>query len=122
MKSLFTVLLLSISIAATAMPSTNNLDDVKDNKAVSQLMKAAKVGDIPTLSQALASNVDINVTTSTGATSLMIAAKWGNASIVEVLLKEGADANIKNKSGHSAYDFAVAYGHDEVASIIAKYL
>lgn len=120
MKTLFSTLVLCFVLAFNATAAdTNNNTEVSAPEAFKTLMTAAKIGDLYQLEEAL-EVVNINETTSTGATSLMIAAKWGNLKAVKYLIDNGADVTARNKNGLDARAFAIAYGHSEIAELLSR--
>lgn len=84
-----------------------------------QLMKAAKIGDLPSLKIAFENEKDINSQNKVGVTALMIAAKYGNEAAISFLLDNGARTDIKSNLGYTAADFARLYGHKDLVRLLS---
>ena len=89
----------------------NNLND--------PLIKAAFVGDLAAVKEAIASGSDINVTNDEGITSLCFASLKGHRRIVRTLIMAGADVNkIEKKNGWAALYIASLKGHTKIVEAL----
>lgn len=98
-----------------ALPESSLVDPTS---GFTQLMKAAKIGDLPSLKRAFENETDINSQNKVGVTALMIAAKYGNERAISFLLENGAKTDIKSNLGYTAADFAKMYGHNELVTVL----
>jgi outer membrane protein assembly factor BamB len=67
----------------------------QDNRG-NELVTAAQIGDIETVTRLLDEGVDVNSKTRYGATALSFAAEKGNLELVKLLVERGADVNVKD--------------------------
>lgn len=130
MKNLFfiqIVVVLSIfclAFVAQAEPVRNNqlmlvsVPSVDPTIGLTKLMKAAKIGDLPSLKLAFDKEENVNVQNENGVTALMIAAKYGNETAVDFLLEHGAKIDLKSKQGYKAVDFAKMFGHKKIVAVL----
>lgn len=89
-------------------------DDVTD------LMIAAKVGDIKTVKQLLKSKVNVNAATRTGWTGLMEALSNNHIEIAEMLIQAGADVNARSNTGISPLYLGAAESKMIVNNLIKR--
>ena len=103
--------------------------DLVDAWQEKDLFKAAKEGDVATLTRLLGEGVNIDATdeealrifssfSRNGETALHYAARYGRASCVESLLKAGADTSLKDKDGKTALDLAYKNTEPEVVRLL----
>mmetsp|Transcript_54935 Transcript_54935/g.101676 ORF Transcript_54935/g.101676 Transcript_54935/m.101676 type:complete len:317 (-) Transcript_54935:215-1165(-) len=86
-------------------------------QSAEKLIAAAKSGDIATVRECLASNVDPDAS-SKGVTALYVAAEQGKLDVVEELLKNGADVNKGGKDGQTPLQAAFLRGHRDVLKVL----
>ena len=92
--------------------------DVPDEN-IEALVQSAKHGDIATVRDLLAKNVDIEaISESHDRTALVVAAEYGHCEIVEILLKSGANVNAQCDGDLSALYLASVEGHHEIVDIL----
>ena len=81
---------------------------------------AAYQGDGPTVSQAIASGIDINSPDTNGRTALMLAAYDGRTEIVKLLLKHNPQVNRRDAMDRTALTYAASGENPEtVAALLA---
>lgn len=85
----------------------------------SDLLGAAKAGDIPKIEAALKAGADVDAR-SGQYTALMLAASYGHVNEVRLLLKAGADVNAKDWLGNTALMDAAANGYADVVAFLLK--
>ena len=73
----------------------------------SELIEAARAGDLDKARSLLAAGAAIDARDETGRTPLMLAAHAGNLSLVAALLAAGADVNASADGGWTAISLAV---------------
>ena len=76
-----------------------------------ELVNAVRSNDVDAVQSLLNDGVDVNATTSDGATVLQWAVHNDQAALVELLLEAGADAGISNRYGVSAASLAAENGN-----------
>ena len=69
-----------------------------------ELLKAAKNGDLQTVTNYISKGADVNSKDYFGATALMSAAYRGFTEIVKILIEHGADVNARDHDGNTALD------------------
>jgi ankyrin repeat protein len=84
----------------------------------SELMSAAKGGDIGAVENVLSRSADINEQNNKGKTALMFAASEGRLEVVRLLLERGANANVADHYGTTALIVAATAGHQQVVSLL----
>ena len=86
-----------------------------------ELMEAALLGHIRTLTFYLDHGADVNFQDSRyGATALQAASQTGEEKIVRLLLKRGAKVNLQDKEGSTALMAAAYNGRDEIIKILLE--
>ncbi|MGO9122044.1 MAG: TerB N-terminal domain-containing protein [Desulfomonilaceae bacterium] len=91
----------------------------RTNTSGSQLLVAARSGDVAAVQKALRQKADINVKGPDGWTPLMWAAVTGHVEVVRLLLDSGAEVNVAaKKSGDTALILAALKGHTEVVRLL----
>jgi len=78
--------------------------------AHSDLFRAAKVGEVDALKEALKHGADINLTNAASFTSFMCAADMGHDDILKVLKEHSADMEATDRDGWTAVHFAAFNG------------
>ncbi|MDR0646701.1 MAG: ankyrin repeat domain-containing protein, partial [Elusimicrobiota bacterium] len=96
---------------------TANIEEQKAKKTenAEKLRKAARDGDIETVSALLQAGVDPNIIGDFGNALLWVASE-GHKEIVEILLKDGIEAD----NGSTALMVAARHGHKEIVKILLK--
>lgn len=85
-----------------------------------ELMIAARNGDLAEVNALLEKGVDINEQTSSGSTALMIAAFMGHLDVVKALVNKGADINIKDSSDGTALYRALLWDHSDIFQFLLE--
>jgi hypothetical protein len=80
----------------------------KNTVKTTQLIEAARIGNLPAIKRMLNEGADVSVEDSDGNTALTWAAHRGDLKIVELLLDKGANVNGKNKEGATPLTKAVS--------------
>lgn len=80
----------------------------------SDLIQAAKKGDIDSVEASLGAGADVNAKNRLGQTALMLAARNAHTKIVRALLDNGAEVNAEDGDGHTALIYAAGHGDIEV--------
>ena len=75
-------------------------------KLGSELLKAAKKGQIEKVQDLIEAGVPVNSTDKNGRTALMLAAEKGHNDVVQHLIDHEADVSIKDRKGETAIDKA----------------
>lgn len=96
------VIALSFSLGACASRSKPQEAPVAD-----PWFRAARTGDIATLSGMIQGGKTIDEASRVGTTALMVAARAGHPTVVQWLLDHGANASKLDKDGQSALAYAV---------------
>jgi hypothetical protein len=87
----------------------------------SELLLAARNGNIVRVIQSLDLGADINTQSeSNGYTPLIWASSRGHTETVRLLLEEGADVNVQANDGQTALMRAADYGHVEVVTLLSN--
>ena len=86
--------------------------------ADSELLTAARRGDLFKVKALLAAKADVNETRRDGATALMAASTTGHQAIVRKLLDAKADVNARMINGATALMAAAAVGNLQVVSAL----
>lgn len=89
--------------------------------ACSNLVTAAKKGDIAAVQESLSKDANINETDSEGFTALMHAANNGHIEVVKLLLDKGADVNVADRWGTTALMLASGNDHNEIVKLIKQH-
>lgn len=76
--------------STTASPGSGGISPVVPPETVAQVVEAAKIGDVETLSRVFATGVDVDVADVDGRTALHHAVRDGELETVEFLLRAGA--------------------------------
>lgn len=94
--------------------------NARDSEGCTQLMIAAKKGDISRIEDLLYSGAEINARDDEGWTALMYAARFQpNPDVTKLLLYKGADRAVKNKYGLTALLLSAGYSDNpEVVSAL----
>jgi len=88
-------------------------------KTGSQLLLAAKAGDLEGVRVALKDGADINVSNTSGETALFLAADQGQLDVVKFFLEKGALVNTKDSTyGATALCMAAQNGHAEIVKLL----
>ena len=84
--------------------------------------KAAQVGNIEAVKQAIADGADVNAKGGwREGTPLHTAALWGHKEIAELLIAAGAEVNAKTKRGETPLDLAIRYDETDTADLLRKH-
>ena len=86
----------------------------------SELMSAAKGGDVKAVENALSRDSDIDKQNNKGKTALMFAASENQSEVVRLLLARGADVNIADHYGTTALIVAATAGHHRVVDLLLE--
>jgi len=108
--ALHTALIPSPAVAQAQSPAASALS--------TEMLTAARNGDVASVKQLLAKGEDANATNPDGVTALMVAGAEDHLNVVLVLLEAGADARMKTLSGKTAAFFAAGRSHAEVAAVL----
>ncbi|HEC18659.1 MAG TPA: hypothetical protein ENI97_04885 [Gammaproteobacteria bacterium] len=85
-----------------------------------ELMNAAKDGNLQAVQAAAQRDADINQRSNKGKSALMFAASENHADVVQWLLEQGADVNATDNYGTTALIVAATAGHDEVVKLLLE--
>ncbi len=86
-----------------------------------ELVAAARGGDLETVRALLARGIDPNETSPLdGDTPLLAAAPKGQSEVIRALISAGADANLRSSGGDTALGRALAGNHVETASLLLE--
>lgn len=89
-----------------------------DKKRITDLIGAARTGDIEKLKQLLSKGMDINASEpETGDTPLLAAIEKGQWATAEYLLKQRPDLSLEDKNGNSPLYLAVSHGDSALAMV-----
>jgi ankyrin repeat protein len=88
--------------------------------AASELVEAAKKGDVDALRSMINKGGNVNVKNASGRTALMEAAYWGRVDAAKLFLEKGADANAKDQEDHTALIDAAGNGHIQVVLALLR--
>ena len=86
----------------------------------SELMNAAKGGDVTAVQHVLDRGADVNEQSNKGKTALMFAASEGHTDVARLLLEQGANVNIADNYGTTALIVAATSGHHEVVALLLE--
>ncbi|MFA5292087.1 MAG: ankyrin repeat domain-containing protein [Phycisphaerae bacterium] len=112
-RILFSIVCISIVSAAFAEPNVPDMN--------TQLIQAAKKGDLAAVQNLLDSGADVNAKRNIdGVTALIWAALNGRTEVVKLLLEKGADVNAVSDSGLTALDAAKTQGHTDIVQILKR--
>ena len=89
-----------------------------DKPSDSDLMAAAKNGDLEFIEMHLREGADINAVNKERGSALNMAAMAGQADSVALLLERGADPNVRNSDGGTPLISAAFLGHSDVVEIL----
>jgi uncharacterized protein len=93
--------------------------DLPDDVIYSDLMIAARDGQVQRAATLIRNGADINLKTSPyGFTALIIASMWGNEGVTGLLLDAGAKVNDKDEQGNTSLIYASQFGHVEVIRLL----
>ena len=106
--------------APPAEPAIIGPGGFNDKPSESDLMAAAKNGDLEIIEMHLREGADINAVNKERGTALNIAAMAGRAEAVALLLERGADPNVRNGDGGTPLISAAFLGHSEVVEILIE--
>jgi ankyrin repeat protein len=106
--------------APPAEPAIIGPGGFNDKPSESDLMAAAKNGDLEIIEMHLREGADINAVNKERGTALNIAAMAGQAESVALLLERGADPNLRNGDGGTPLISAAFLGHSEVVEILIE--
>ena len=93
-------------------------DAASENEFQSELVTAARSGDLLGVQKLLAQGVDVNTKDKDGTTPLMWAADKGHTQVLKELLDRGAEVNARNSAGEVALMYAVWSGHAEGVELL----
>lgn len=85
-----------------------------------ELMNAAKGGDITAVQNVLNRGAKVNEQSNKGKTALMFAASEGHADVASFLIAQGAKVDIADNYGTTALIVASTSGHDKVVDLLLK--
>src|SRR4030042_3230474 len=112
-RILFSIVCISIISTAFADPNAPDIN--------TQLIQAAKGGNLAEVQTLLDNGADINAKRSTdGVTALMWAALKGHKEIVKLLMEKGADVNAISDDGLTALGAAKSQRHTDIIRLIDK--
>ena len=109
------ILVLLLMVAFPACDMSFELDD-----SGSELITAAKDGDLETIERLPARGVDINTKDESGRTALFWAVDYGYYDIVEFLVRKRADVNITDSEGWTPLTIARRRGYNDIAQLLEK--
>eukprot|EP00968_Pinguiococcus_pyrenoidosus_P023712 scaffold3964_cov180-Pinguiococcus_pyrenoidosus.AAC.1 len=89
-------------------------------KDLPPLVRAAWVGDVPSVANQLEEGAEIEVTAADGSTALSKAAATGHLGVVKLLLEKGANAEAATATQRTALHYAAANGHTDVAKLLLE--
>ena len=84
----------------------------------SQLIEAAKQGDLTLVKNLLDEGATVNATLKDGSTALMWATISGNTELAKLLLDKGADVNAKADDEFSAFMWAAIMEHQDIVNLL----
>ena len=105
------VLLVGCGESQSTEPPTAKAPDIN-------IHKAAQVGNIEAIKQAIADGADVNAKDADGRTTLHAAAVGGSKEVVELLIAKGADVNAKYEECATSLDWAK---NQETADLLRKH-
>ena len=85
---------------------------------ISDLMRAASIGDTAQVQRLLANGVEVNARDMFENTALIFAAGGGHIDVVQLLLDRGADVDASNHINVTALKVAVSKGHVRIVQLI----
>lgn len=87
-----------------------------------KLIRAARLGDLNTVADLLASNVHVDTKDNiTGLTPLIAAAMYGHPDVVQHLLAFEPDVDIKDKTGKTALDYSKQYNYKQIQQALQRH-
>eukprot|EP00968_Pinguiococcus_pyrenoidosus_P011894 scaffold997_cov170-Pinguiococcus_pyrenoidosus.AAC.1 len=89
-------------------------------KDLPSLVRAAWVGDVPSVANQLEEGAEIEVTAADGSTALSKAAAVGHIDVVELLLEKGANAETTTATQRTPLHYAAQNGHTDVAKLLLE--
>lgn len=85
-----------------------------------ELMNAAKDGNVAAVQHALERGVDVNERTSQGKRPLMLAASEGHVEVAKLLIQHGAEVDAADSYGTTALIVAATAGHHKVVALLLE--
>jgi ankyrin repeat protein len=89
---------------------------IDDNNA--DLLRAARNGDIDTITNALNRGTNINITRYGGETALIAAVKNGHTEAVRLLIERGANVNLADSQGSTPLIWAIRHNSTEIVHLL----
>lgn len=86
-----------------------------------ELMNAAKAGDVRAVEAALQRGAQINEQSNKGKTALMFAASEGHAELVRLLIERGAEVDVADNYGTTALIVAATAGKHQVVALLLEH-
>jgi len=115
MKRAFLLLVVMIGFSSFEILA----QDLPDDVIYSDLMIAARDGQVQQAATLIRNGADVNLRTNPyGFTALIIASMWGNEGVTAVLLDSGARVNDKDEQGNTSLIYASQFGHVEVIRLL----
>ncbi len=115
MKRVFLLLVVILGLSGFV----THAQDLPDDVIYSELMIAARDGQVQQVATLIRSGAEVNLKTSPyGFTALIIASMWGNEGVTRLLLDNGARINEKDEQGNSSLIYASQFGHVEVIRLL----
>ena len=86
----------------------------------SEMMDAAKDGNLPAVQATVSRGGDINQRSNKGKTALMFAASENKVDVAKWLIEQGADVNVADNYGTTALIVASTAGHHEIVKLLLE--
>jgi len=113
--------IVAIALGLMAPVSMSLADAVSvDAKGRTELMLAAKQGDLARVKSLLGAGADVAARNPNGGTPLMYAALGDNVDVVRLLLASGSEVDARASNGWGALMIAAAKGHAAVARVLLE--